>query len=574
MKKIAFLCLAMIMAATVTAKDKTVKIRLVETTDVHGSFFPYDFITRKDRPGSLARVHEYVEGLRAQYGSNVLLLENGDLLQGQPAVYYSNYVATRRRNIGAEVINFMHYDAQTMGNHDVETGHAVYDKWIRETKCPVLGANIIDKTTGRCYVQPYQIFVRDGVKVAVIGMISPAIPNWLGESLWKDLDFKDMIACCREWVEYLKANEQPDVIVGLFHSGLNGGIQTAQYGENETEQIAREVPGLDIVFYGHDHQAYCEQITNQANQKTWLLNPANNAMKVAEAEVTITIQEDGKGGHKVKAKNISGFLTDVSNTPVSQAFTEKFARYTSEVKDYVSRRIATCSETISAKEGFFGNSAFIDYIHNMQLDLTGADISMNAPLAFNAQINKGNVYVSDMFNLYKFENQLCVVRMTGAEIHKYLEMSYSMWVNTMKTADDRLFLVKDDKPQSFKYPTYNFDSAAGIDYEVDVTKPDGQKVTILGMSNGQPFNENVWYKVAMNSYRACGGGELMTRGAGIRKEDLAQRIVYTSEKDLRFYLLQQIEKQRRMAPKANSNWKFVPEQIVTPAMERERKLMF
>lgn len=564
----------MIMAATVSAKDKTVKIRLVETSDVHGAFFPYDFITRKDRQGSLARVHEYVEGLRRQYGSNVLLLENGDLLQGQPAVYYSNYVDTKRRNIGAEVINFMHYDAQTMGNHDVETGHAVYDKWIGETRCPVLGANIIEKKTGQCYVKPYQTFVRDGVKVAVLGMITPAVPNWLGETLWKDLTFKDMVTSCREWVEYLQANEQPDVIVGLFHSGLNGGIQTTQYGENETEQIAREVPGLDVIFYGHDHQACCEEMTNAEGGRVWLLNPANNAMKVAEAEVTVTIQEDNKGGHKLKAKSVRGSLADVSTTPVSQDFMERFGRYVSEVKDYVGRRIATCSKTITAKEGFFGNSAFIDFIHNMQLELTGADISMNAPLAFNAQISEGNVYVSDMFSLYKFENQLCVVRMTGAEVRRYLEMSYGMWVNTIQTADDRLFNVKADKPQNFKFPTYNFDSAAGIDYEVDVTKPAGQRVRILKMSNGQPFNDNAWYQVAMNSYRACGGGELLTRGAGIKESDIASRIVYTSEKDLRYYLMEKIEKMRRMDPKANSNWKFVPEQIAKPALERERKLMF
>ena len=187
--------------------------------------------------------------------------------------------------------------------------------------------------------------------------------------------------------------------------------------------------------------------------------------------------------------------------------------------------------------------------------------------------------MSDMFKLYRFENKIYVLRMTGKEIHNYLEMSYDLWVNTMKTPDDHIMLLNEesliDKQRlGFKNFTFNFDSAAGLDYEVDVTKPDGQKVKILQFSDGRPFDENAWYRVAMNSYRGNGGGELLTRGAGIPMDSIPNRIEYMSERDQRHYLTQKIEREGNVTPKALNNWKFVPEEWTKPALERDRKLIF
>ena len=177
---------------SVMAETKTVNLKIIETSDVHGCFFPYDYIEDSPMEGSLARVSTYIKKLRKEYGNNVILLENGDILQGQPTCYYTNYVKPELPNAAAEIVNWMGYDAQTLGNHDVETGHAVYDKWIGELSCPTLGANVIDTSTGKPYLKPYTIIEREGVKIAVIGMITPAIPNWLHEKLWSGLYFEDM----------------------------------------------------------------------------------------------------------------------------------------------------------------------------------------------------------------------------------------------------------------------------------------------------------------------------------------------------------------------------------------------
>ncbi len=250
-----------------------------------------------------------------------------------------------------------------------------------------------------------------------------------------------------------------------------------------------------------------------------------------------------------------------------------------EVNDYVSKQIGTFKDTIYSRESFFGSSAFNDFILNLMLQITHADIAFNAPLQSNACINAGPVYVSDMFNLYKYENQLYVMRLTGEEIRKHLEMSYDLWANTMKSADDHLLQIESrtyggKERVGFKNLSFNFDSAAGIDYEVDVTKPDGQKVKILRMSNGQPFDEKKYYNVAVNSYRGNGGGELLTKGAGISKAELEKRITWRSERDQRYYLMQEIEKMGTVDAKPNNNWKFVPENWTKPAAERDMNLLF
>jgi 2',3'-cyclic-nucleotide 2'-phosphodiesterase/3'-nucleotidase len=149
----------------------------------------------------------------------------------------------------------------------------------------------------------------------------------------------------------------------------------------------------------------------------------------------------------------------------------------------------------------------------------------------------------------------------------------------MTSPDDHIMLLDDEMKEDqqragFKYYTFNFDSAAGIDYEVDVTKPEGEKVRILQMSDGTPFDEKKWYKVAMNSYRANGGGELLTHGAGIPKDALASRVIYCSELDQRHYLMEEIKRQGTVNPQPNTNWKFVPEAWAKPAIERDRKLLF
>ena len=585
MKKLVILLIAMIVTTLPSQGQatKTVRLKVIETSDVHGHFFPYDFMEKKPLKGTLVRANSYISKQRAAYGDNLLLIDNGDILQGQPCVYWSNYVMPENENLAASVINYMRYDAETVGNHDIEPGHKVYDKWIREVRCPLLGANIVkeeykngEARPSSIYdgLQPYSVHYKDGVKICVIGMLTPAIPNWLNKSIWKGIEFEEMVSCAKKWVKYIQETEKPDLLFGLFHSGLDSGIKTDEYEENATAAVAREVPGFDIIFFGHDHQVHNLWETNKDGGKVLLIDPSCYVKNIAEAEITLTYEK----GHLTK-KDIKGEIVSVLDEDIDQKMLDHFQPKIDEIKQYVDRKIGRFEKPIYTRESFFGNSAFTDLIHNLQLQISKADISFNAPLSFNTVIQAGDVTQADMFKLYRFENLLFVLRMTGEEVRKHLEFSYDMWTNTMTSPEDHALRLndesKDDQQRTgFQYYTFNFDSAAGIDYEVDLTKPDGQKVKILQMSDGQPFDEKKWYKVVMNSYRANGGGELLTRGAGIPKDSLESRVIFNTDLDQRHYLTEEIRKMGTVNPQPNHNWKFVPEDWAKPALERDRILLF
>ena len=586
MKRIALLTtalLATLLSTTAQPATKTVKLKVIETSDVHGHFFPWDFMNNKPIDGTLTRANTYITKQRQQYDKNLLLIDNGDILQGQPCVYWTNYVMPEDENLAASVINYMKYDAETVGNHDIEPGHKVYDKWIREVRCPLLGANIVKEEfkNGKADPQsiytglhPYSVHYVDGVKICIIGMLTPAIPNWLNKSIWKGMEFEEMTSCAKKWVKYIQDTERPDLIFGLFHSGLKGGIKTDEYEEDATEAVAKEVPGFDIIFFGHDHQVHKEWITNKAGKKVLCIDPSCYVKNVAEAEIELTY----KNGHLVK-KDIKGEIVSVTDEAIDEQMLSHFQPKINAVKEYVARKIGRFENPIYSREGFFGNSAFTDLIHNLQLKISGAEISFNAPLAFNSVIKAGDVTQGDMFKLYRFENLMFVLRLTGEEVRKHLEYSYDMWTNTMKKPEDHALLLNDNSTDDqqrtgFVNYTFNFDSACGIDYEVDLTKPNGQKVKILRMSNGEPFDEKKEYKVVMNSYRANGGGELLTLGAGIPKEELEKRVIWQTELDQRHYLTEEIRKMGTVNPQPNHNWKFVPEDWAKPALERDYKKLF
>ena len=550
-------------------------MKIVETSDVHGNFYPYDFVRRQPSAGSLARVYTWVQQERRRFGDNLILLDNGDILQGQPSAYYYNYIDTVSPHLTAEMLNFMAYDAGNMGNHDIETGRAVFDRWIGDCRFPVLGANILDTATGKTHLKPYVVLEREGVKIAVLGMITPAIPMWLSENLWPGLRFEDMEAAARKWIPFIQEQEKPDVIIGLFHAGKNAVWMGGKYRDNASVEVASRVPGFDVVLAGHDHARACFKVANEAGDSVLVVNPANNAVTVGDVEITLTLR-----GGKVTDKLVEGRLTDVGALEPSPEFMQHFAGQYDAIQAFVSKKIGRFTQPISTRPAYFGPSAFVDLIHRLQLEIGKAEISLAAPLSFDARIEAGDIYVSDMFNLYKYENMLYTMSLSGKEIRGALEMSYALWTNQMHSPGDPLLLLRESSVSGaeertfFQHPSYNFDSAAGIIYTVDITRPAGQKVTILSMADGTPFDENRMYKVAVNSYRGNGGGELLTKGAGISQEELKSRILFSTDKDLRYYLMQYIEQRQIVTPRSLDQWKFIPANWVKPAAERDYKKLF
>lgn len=551
------------------------QIRIMHTSDVHGALFTHDFIENGPAKGSLAKVYALVKKERERQGNNLILLDGGDVLQGQPTAYYYNFVVPEHPHLVARAMNLMGYDAMCIGNHDLETGHGVYDRFCKECNFPILGANVLDENSGAPYFTPYVMIEREGVRVAVLGLLTAAIPHWLPKNLWSGMSVENMLESARKWSEYILNVEKPDLLIGLFHSGWDGGVQTDKYTENMVRLIASQVPGFDIICFGHDHDKRIEVIRPDWGGKVVCVGLWSQAASVSMIDVQLEFEQDKLVRKRTRAQVVSTLY--VQDDSVFD-FERHFQDDSVAVEHFVNRRIGAFSNTVYGQDAFFGSSALIDFVHQLQLDISGADLSFAAPSFFDMVIHAGDVYVRDMFSLYKYENMLYVLRMKGHEIKAILEMSYRLWTNRMTNEDDHLLLIDNllngGKGYGFVNLTFNFDSAAGIRYQVDVRRPDGEKVLIGCMADGSDFDLEREYLVATNSYRANGGGELFTIGAGLTHEELMDRIVWCSERDLRYYFMEYVERHERVSLKPMNHWCFIPEDWVAKATQRDRELLF
>jgi len=549
-----------------SCKQNYTSLKIAVTTDVHGMIFPMDLIGWEKSDHSLAHIYSYVSEQRAHEDTLFFLLDNGDFLQGQPTVYYYNFIDTLSPHLSARAMNLLGYDAATVGNHDIEAGPAVYDRIREDFSFPWLAANAVSTLTGEPYFKPYTVLKAGKKRIAVLGMITPGIPNWLPKNLWPQMEFKDMIETARLWVPRIMEKENPDLLVGLFHSGTDasyGGNSDSYLNENAVLLVAEQVPGFDIIFAGHDHRVSVNWISNSLGDSVLIIDPGSHARFAGEASITF-----GPDGPTIRGKNIP-----MNEYAPSESFEEHFAVDYQTVSSYLKDTITWLAEDMAGLDALWGPSGMMSLIHQVQLKVSGAELSFTAPLSLSALLNEGPLLVSDMFKLYRFENMLYTMSLSGSEIDGFLEHAVANWFNTLTTSSDHLLQFDPSRPGRLAFPYYNFSSAAGINYLVDVSKNPGDRVQIQSFSNGAPFKEEEIYSVALNSYRGNGGGGHLTQGAGIQKGKLNSRIIWSSQRDLRYYLMDYLGKQDTLNFKELNNWYLLPESLVTEAMQVDLQIM-
>ena len=506
-------------ALLASCAPKETSITLIETTDTHGRYdeFANDALVLRQ--------------MKAELGDHLILLDNGDDLQGTVFQYCSNQDA-EHPNLVSEVLNYFPYDAVCVGNHDIEAGRKVFDRVYSEVKMPVLAANVIDETTGEPYFTPYIIMGRDEFKIAVLGLLTPYVVTWVPDRLRPGLRFEQLEAAAEKWVKTIQEKEHPDLLVGLFHSGFEPQVQNLPPDhplgrENATKWVAENIPGFDIIFYGHDHRARAEKLTNPNGQPVYVLNSGNRAQGLAKAEVAL------KKGQK---PTISIELMPTDDEEKDEAFLAMLQPYLDRAEEYQKREVAELPVTIHSDDAFKGSCLWVDEIHRCQLETVEAegvhaDISMAAPLSGGKTLEAGRLTVQDFFTWYPFENALAVMALTGNEVKAFLEYAYEM-----------------------KSPIYNFDSGAGIIYEVTDKNPMGERIKIIGMADGTPFDMEKTYNVVMNSYRSMGGGNHLINGVGWTQEDIKNHVVWQSDRDLRSLFIDWAAKKGLLDDKPLNHW--------------------
>ena len=557
-------------------KDGEYTLTVLSTNDVHGTWFDSTYVDSRTRPSLLA-VNHYVDSVRTADGAeNVLFIDAGDCLQGDNAPYYFNYIDTITPHLYPRLAAYMKYDAVAVGNHDIETGHPVYDRVAADLKksgIDFLAANAIRNDNGKPYFKPYKVVKKGGLKVAILGYTNANMKAWLQEELWSGMHFVPIVDVIQADVDKIRAKERPDVMVVVMHSGTGDGDGSML--ESEGLDAFHLVKGVDFVLASHDHRPYVE-----ATDSCGFLNSGSHSRNVAEGKLHLTVK-----GRKVVARSYEVGLIPVKAEMADPVMREKFQSDYEAVKAFTLKEVGILNADLWTRDAYRGMSDYMNLLHTLSLGSKPADISFAAPLTFNGRVSSGILKYNDLFTIYPYENQLFVVKMTGDEIKRYLEASYDKWINTVVKADDTLLKIQnqeDPRTQSQRWSfvnrSYNFDSAAGINYTVDVTKPFGERVAISGMADGSAFDPAREYNVAMTSYRASGGGGLM-KEVGIDTDRIDERVVarYPEIRNILYdYLMENgsIDPEVIGLPTVIGQWKFVPEKLVEPAMERDMNRLF
>ena len=538
MKKIILLIL--IFASFLFAQET--QLIVLHTTDVHGNIYPYNYFTDSPAQNGLAKIYTVVKKFRKHY-SNVLLLDGGDLLQGTPLIYYYNHIESLPVNPMIYAMNFMRYDAFTVGNHDIEQGYATYYKAREESHFPWLSANGV-RDDGSAFFEPYKIIKKGDIKIGVIGLTTPAIPMWLDESLYPGITWKGMVESVKRWVQFVRP--QVDILVGLFHAGMNedySKTQTDALGlpnENASRLIAQNVPEFDLILCGHSHRMYPENKNDPhlINGVQFLMS-ASHARFLGVAEINLE-----QVGDNWEIKKRKSYFVKMDSVEAASEILTIIKPYHLQTLKYTGEIIGTVSDTISAKISRWRDNALVEIINRAQMYTTDADISFAASFNDDFVLLPGNIKVKDVYGMYKYENFLYVLEMTGMQIKNYLEYSSDFYQYDVKEKR----LIKNPNVAG-----YNYDMAEGISYEIDVSEKTGERIkNIKYLKTGKLLEADKIYRVALNSYRASGGGGHLA-AAGIKNA----KIIWKSSEEMRNILIDYIKNKRELNSKIDNNWKIV-----------------
>ncbi len=519
-----------------TTPDR-VHITVLGTTDLHGNIYPIDYYTDQPDNRGLAKVATLIKRVR-QENPNVILIDSGDTIQGTPLAYYHNRKNNTPPNPMMLAMNALKFDALAVGNHEYNFGLKVLEKARSEAQFPWLSANTYRSNEN--YHQPYLIREIAGVRIGILGLTTPGIPSWENVQNYPGLQFNDPVSEAKKWVAILREKERADAVVIAMHMGLEEDLRTGVINpgqvpnENAAIAIAKNVPGADAIFMGHTHREVPSLFLNDV-----LLAQANHwGRHLARADLYMQRESNQ---WRVYAKSARTIPVD-DTVPADPEILKLTEPYHQETQAWLSKAIGESKAELSVAEARFRDSALLDLVHRVQMDVGKADVSMAAVFNPRARIPKGPVTVREIAGLYIYENTLVVLEVTGAQLKEALEHSakyflpYEAGKSPAELVDPRI-------------PAYNFDIAEGVTYELDISKPTGQRIQNLQF-RGKPLSPTQKLKLATNNYRVNGGGGYtMYRDAPV---------VYRSGEEIRELIIDWVERNKTIPTEPTNNWRIVP----------------
>ena len=545
-------------SASAQQPPRRLELLVASTTDVHGRLRAWDYYADAgDSARGLSRAATIVDSLRAAHPNRVLLVDAGDLLQGNPLTYVAARLDSVAPHPVIAAMNAMGYDAAAVGNHEFNYGLPTLRRALSAARFPFLAANSVPlgRERNRPLFAPYRIVERGGVRVGIVGATTPGSMVWDRENLAGRMRITDVVPAVRRAVAEVR-RRGASVVVVLLHSGFDGAssYDTATTGvpsENVAARVAREVPGLDLVVFGHSHREVADTTINGV----LLMQPRNWATSVGVATLALerhagSWRVTGKRGQVVRAAGHA-------EHPAVVAAVERAHRATVA---WVNQPLGTTTMAWRADSARVVDTPLIDFVLEVERRVTGADLAATAAFDLDASLDRGSITVAEVARLYPYDNTLRVIRVTGRQLREYLEYS-SRYYRTLGTPDAVRSLVDP------AVPGFNFDIVAGADYVLDLARPPGQRVTRLEVK-GAPVRDADTFTLALNNYRQSGGGGFaMLHGAPV---------VYDRQEEIRDLLIAEVRRRGELRPADyhTVNWRLEPAAAVEVAWHAMRALPF
>lgn len=570
---------ALILSACSTLKDGEYNLSVVATGDGHGYWFAKPIEDGGRARGSLMSQSGFVEGVRAAKGEdNVILVDAGDNFSGGGAPFYYNFVDTTSAHLYPRLAAYMGYDAVVAGHSDFEAGHRVYDRVAREMRkagVPFLAGNAVSERTGKGYLPAYSIVRKGGVKVAVLGYTNAANASLMDASCVSGISFKSLLPLVQEDVDKVRSKEKPQVVIVVAHTSMGKG--DGQNLERQGLDLFNSLKGVDVLVTGHDHSTKVLK-----TDSTVLLDCGRAGQYACLADIKLVVR-----GGKVISRSLSGEVESFGSENYDTAMEEAFKSDYEKVRDFNASHVGEVKKDLVSREFYYRQCDYMNFLHALAFSAWPVDISLSATLLIDGMVPAGEVRYQDIRKIYPYDNKLVVLRLTGAEILRYLEASYDAWISTVPGPAEgshvlRITQTKDYATGGMKWKLAkspaNFDSAAGIRYTVDVTKPYGSRVTVSGMADGSPFEMDKDYSVAITSYRSTGSGGLMKAAGLMDARSVEDRIIYRGP-EFRTILYRYLKKHGFIDPavvgdpNVVGSWRFVPD-FAPEAIKADAELIY
>ncbi|MDR3542046.1 MAG: 5'-nucleotidase C-terminal domain-containing protein, partial [Desulfosporosinus sp.] len=528
----------------------TANVEVLATSDIHGHIYPSDYYTGAAANYGLAKVSTYVTQQRA-LDPNLVLVDNGDTIQGTPLATYYATIDKSSPNPMLETMAHMKYDTWTLGNHEFNYGLDYLNKVIAEAKdggMHVLSANTY-KSDNTNFVDPYYIKSvtqanGDVIKVGILGLTTKCIPDWESPANYQDLHFNDLVDEANKWVPQVKA-AGADIVIAVIHSGEESPSDVIP--ENEIKAVAQGVSGIDVIVAGHTHvNIPQDKFTNPSGKTVLVTEPSCYGQYVSKLQFSLS-----KADNKWVINNDSTTTVAMdSSIPADTHVTDTLDKpYQDQTIQYLGTVIGQSTGEFSGATQTVEETPIMDFINKVQQNVSGAQLSIAAPLSATALIPKGDVTIKDVSSVYVYENYLYSLKMTGAQLKKWLEFSTRYYKQVTSPSDP---IVKNPV---LNIPDYNLDQLYGAKYTVDLTQPTGSRIENLTY-NGNPVKDTDEFTVAINNYRYNGGGGFMA-AAGLTP---GQGAIYDSMKALgdagqvRNLLIKYIQDNQTISPVTANDW--------------------